>query len=95
VAWDEVSFEKLEELSPMSWLDGSEVPFLLIHDTKNTTLPSSMSQKFAEALEEVGVKAEVLLVEADHIFLLMPLTNPPNSQSLEAIDLFLKEISSR
>jgi len=94
-AWDEVPLERLEEMSPMSWVGGSEAPFLLIHGTLDTTLPSSMSTNFAEALDDVGVQVEVLLVEDDHRFLLKPLTNPANSQSLKAIEAFLRTVIGR
>jgi hypothetical protein len=51
-----------------------------------------MAEEFATALEEAGVDVELLLLEADHAFLLRPLSSPENVQSLEAIDAFLSAL---
>jgi dipeptidyl aminopeptidase/acylaminoacyl peptidase len=53
------------------------------------TVPSQMSEEFAAALEKAGVDVELLLLEADHAFILQPLSSPANSRSLEAIEAFL------
>jgi len=90
--WNEVPLERLEEMSPMSWVDGSEAPFLLIHGTRDTALPITISTDFAEVLEDAGVKVEVLLVEAEHGFIVEPLTNRTNSQSLKVIEAFLETV---
>ena len=84
--------EKLAEMSPMSWVDGSEPPFLLIHGTSDTAVPSWMAEEFATALEEAGVDVALLLLEADHAFLLRPLSSPENVQALEAVDAFLSAL---
>lgn len=87
--YSDIPVETLAEMSPKSWVDGSEPPFLLIHGVLDIAIPSWMSEDFATTLEEAGVKAEVLLVEAGHAFLLQPPSSPANRQSLEAIEAFL------
>jgi acetyl esterase/lipase len=80
--FSEIPSETLAEMSPMSWVDGSEPPFLLIHGTSDTAIPSWMSEKFAAELEDTGVDVELLLVDAKHAFILKPLSSPENVQSL-------------
>ena len=88
---EEISPEKLAEMSPISWVDGSEPPFLLIHGTRDTELPSSLSEAFATTLMEAGVEVELLLVDSEHGFMLHePITSPANEISLEAIEAFIK-----
>lgn len=90
--YGEIPPETLAEMSPMSWVDGSESPFLLIHGVSDNSIPSWMSENFATALEEAGVQVELLLLEeTGHAFLLQPLSSPANSQSLEAIEAFLEK----
>ena len=80
-------------MSPMSQVDGSEPPFLLIHGTSDTSIPSWMSEDFATALEEAGADVELLLLEEErHAFLIQPLSSPANVQSLEAIEAFLASL---
>jgi acetyl esterase/lipase len=93
--FSEIPPETLAEMSPMSWVDGSEPPFLLIHGVSDTAIPSWMSEDFATALEESGVEAELLLIEASHAFIIQPLSSPANRQSLEAIEAFLAALSDR
>jgi len=70
--YSEIPLETLAKMSPMSWVDGSEPPFLLIHGVLDTEIPSWMSEDFATVLEEAGVKVELLLLEAGHAFILQP-----------------------
>jgi len=92
---EEISPEKLAVMSPITWVDGSEPPFLLIHGTKDTELPSSMSEAFATTLSEAGVEVELLLVDFEHRFIEEPLANPANVISLEAIDAFLTKVTNK
>jgi acetyl esterase/lipase len=93
--YSEIPPETLAEMSPMSWVDGSEPPFLLIHGTSDTSIPSWMSEKFAAELDDTGVDVELLLVDAEHAFILKPLSNPENVQSLAAIEAFLSARSEQ
>lgn len=86
--YDELSPDELAEMSPMSWVDGTEPPFLVIHGTRDTTIPTLMSERFVAALDEAGVPAELLLVDSGHGFENYPLTFPEQIESLAAIDQF-------
>jgi acetyl esterase/lipase len=85
--------ELLTEASPMSWVDGSEPPFLLIHGLSDTYFPASMSEDFAPALEEVDAEVELLLIEGfqgSHGFITdQSLSSSGNVQTQEAIEAFL------
>jgi acetyl esterase/lipase len=82
--------ELLAEMSPMSWVDGSEPPFLLIHGLSDTLVPAWMAEDFASALEEAGVEVELLLLQDYHgFFTEQSLSAPVNVKSLEAIEAFL------
>jgi len=93
--FSEISPETLAEMSPMSWVNGSEPPFLLIHGTSDTEIPSWMSEKFATELADAGVDVELLLIDAGHAFELKPLSSPEMQQSLEAIEAFLLTLSEQ
>jgi acetyl esterase/lipase len=88
--YSEIPVERLAEMSPISYVDGSEPPFLLIHGTADTSIQSWLSEAFAALLREVGVVVELLLLEdVGHAFELEPLTKPSIAQSLEAVEGFL------
>ncbi len=90
--FSDIPAELLTEMSPISWVNGSEPPFLLIHGLSDTYLPASVSEDFALALEEVGAEVELLLIEGlrgSHGFITsQSLSSPGNVQSLEAIETF-------
>ena len=46
---------------PLSWVDGSESPFLIIHGDDDQYVPSVESEDFAAILQDAGVDAELLL----------------------------------
>jgi acetyl esterase/lipase len=88
--YDELPLSRLEEMSPVSQIDGAEPPFLLLHGTADTAVPSVESEQFAAALEQAGVDVElVLLPGVGHAFELESLTSDALAQSLEEIETFL------
>jgi acetyl esterase/lipase len=89
----EVSLERLEEMSPKSWIDGSEPPFMVVHGTRDRLLASWLSEEFAAALEAAGVQVTLLLIEAQHGFAVQPDFSPPQIEALTAIDAFLGSYS--
>jgi acetyl esterase/lipase len=91
----DISAEKLAEMSPQSWVDGSEAPFLIIHGTQDASIPSEMAEEFATVLEDAGVEVELLLLEANHAFLLLPLSASENVQSLQAMEAFLSKLPAQ
>jgi acetyl esterase/lipase len=85
--------ELLTEASPISWVDGSEPPFLVVHDLSDTLLLSWTAEDFASKLEEAGVETELLLVEAEHGYVTDdPLWSDANLQTQEAVAAFLKAV---
>ena len=90
--YSEIPPETLAEMSPMSWVDGSEPPFLILHGTSDTKVPSKMSEDFAAVLEDAGVEVELVLLDAKHAFIGQSLSSPANVQSLLALDTFLSEL---
>lgn len=90
-AVDELSQEQLAEMSPMSWIDGGEPPFLVIHGTEDREIKSWVSNDFVDTLEAAGVDAALFLVEEDHAFFLNR-SNPNVAASLEEIDEFLVDL---
>jgi acetyl esterase/lipase len=91
--YEDLTTERLQEMSPMKQIDGSEPPFLLLHGLADTSIPSVMSERFANALMESGVEVELVLIEgAGHAFELSSLTSDPLAFSLDKIDAFLDRI---
>ncbi len=88
--YEDIPAERLEEMSPIKQIDGSEPPFIILHGTADTVNPIVMSERFAEALEQAGVYVElVLLPDVGHAFDLKPLTGPEMTLALAAIHEFL------
>jgi dipeptidyl aminopeptidase/acylaminoacyl peptidase len=74
-------------------IDGSEPPFILIHGTADDSIPSVMSERFAESLVQTGVDVElVLLPDVGHAFELKPLTGAEMTLSLSKIEAFLGRV---
>ena len=91
--YDDIPAEKLEEMSPIKHIDGSEPPFIILHGTADTTIPSVMSERFAEALAQAGVDVElVLLPGVGHAFELTPLTGKEMTLSLSRVEAFLDRV---
>jgi acetyl esterase/lipase len=88
---NELQPEQLKEMSPMSWIDGGEPPFLVIHGLEDEVIASWVSENFANALKAAGGDASVLLVEDTHAFLL-DRSSQTVLVSLEEIDGFMRNL---
>jgi acetyl esterase/lipase len=89
-AYEDIPAERIEEMSPIAQIDGSEPPFIILHGTADKSIPSVKSERFATALDLAGVDVElVLLPEVGHAFELKPLTGPEMTLALNAVDEFL------
>lgn len=87
---DEIPSAQLEEMSPIMHIDGSEPPFIILHGTADESIPSVMSERFADTLEQAGVDVElVLLPDVGHAFELRSLTGTEMTLSLNKIETFL------
>ncbi len=72
------------EASPISWVDGSEVPFLILHGAEDNNISPAQSLSFAEALEAAGSEVELLIVPgADHRQIVS------SEESIQAVDAFI------
>ncbi len=88
--FDKVPAETLAEMSPLSWVEGSEPSFLIIHGTNDPTIPSWDSENFASALEDSGATVELLLVDAGHAFFVgARVIRSVYEVSLEAVEVWL------
>jgi acetyl esterase/lipase len=78
------------QASPLSWIDGSEPPFLIIHGEADRSIPIEQSQTFTAALQAAGVPTELMLIaEANHFEII-------NSQvTLEAALEFLDGLANQ
>ncbi|HOU12827.1 MAG TPA: alpha/beta hydrolase [Anaerolineae bacterium] len=87
----EASAEFLAEVSPISWVNGNEPPFLIVHGLQDNYISSKMADDFAAKLEEAGGNVELLLLEIGQhgFFTDFPLSSPTNVQTREAITTFL------
>ena len=75
------------EASPITWLDGSEPPFLLIHGGADRNIPPEFSSSFADALKAVGVDTTLALIpDANHSKVIL------GGTSFDAVDAFLESI---
>jgi acetyl esterase/lipase len=56
--------------SPIRHVDRSDPPFLLVHGTRDRTVPPAQSKDFYAKLQASGVKSELLMIEdVDHSFI--------------------------
>jgi len=76
--------------SASTWVDGSEPPFLIIHGEGDHSIPPDQSRSFADLLENSGVEVELILVPGASHTQIAGL-----AQSLETVELFLKNLIKR
>lgn len=59
--------------SPVTYVDKSDPPILIMHGTADKTVPVEQSKQFAAKLKEAGARHELVIVEgAPHTFHLQP-----------------------
>jgi len=76
------------EASAITWVDGSEPPFLFIHGTADSAIDPIESTNLAAALDKMGVHAQVKLIpDAEHLAIVR------NQQALDAVDAFLAALA--
>ncbi len=76
-------------LPPLTWLDGSEKPFLLIHGAMDNQVPVGVSGYLAAELEAAGVPVKLLIMpEVGHFF---PLYGEGRDRAWQEVDNFLDE----
>ena len=74
------------EASPISWVDGSEPPFLIVHGSADVMVRPIQSERSATILRTAGADVEYDAVTgADHYTILSPAT-------FELVDRFLRRI---
>ncbi len=78
------------EASAITWLDGSEPPFLLIHGAGDASILPAQSEDFAAALETLGIEVQLLLIPgADHMMIIKDET------ATQALVTFLEQHSGQ
>jgi acetyl esterase/lipase len=91
--YEDISHEKLEEMSPIKQIDGSEPPFIILHGTADTSIPSVMSERFAGALKQAGVDVELyLLPDVGHAFELTSLNGEELTFSFSKVEAFFGRV---
>jgi len=55
--------DKARAASPVTYVDGNEPPYLILHGTKDNTVPYTQAEIMAEALEEAGCDVTFIPIE--------------------------------
>lgn len=83
--------ELLRKASPVTYASKDDPPTLILHGTKDTTVPIAQSELLAEALKKAGVEHELVVVEgAPHSFHLQPKEQDLRPKVLGFFDRHLK-----
>jgi acetyl esterase/lipase len=68
-----ISGDQDEKSSVLKFLDKNDPPFLILHGTKDLTVPPATSEKLHEALKTAGISSELIMIPgAPHTFDLQP-----------------------
>jgi len=75
-----------EEASPITWVDGSEPPFLVVHGTDDVMVLPRQSERSVSLLRDAGVDVELVLIPGvDH-------TRVLGEETYEAVDAFIARL---
>lgn len=80
--------EVWQEASPVSWVDGDDPPFLLIHGGEDQSIPPSQSEEFARILSDAGIPTELMIVPGGTH---MQVKGSP--ESMDAVERFISEVA--
>jgi dipeptidyl aminopeptidase/acylaminoacyl peptidase len=76
--------ERYRDASPLSWIDGRTVPFLVVHGAQDDVVPIDQSRRLVAALRAAGVEVQyVELDDAGHDDLVWARVGPPTLAFLE------------
>jgi alpha-L-fucosidase 2 len=62
--YDEASYAKLKEISPIYAVHKGMPPFLAIHGTRDDQVPYEQSPMLCDAMRKVGARCDIITVEA-------------------------------
>ncbi len=82
--------EKFKQASPMTYVDATDAPHAFLHGTADVTVPIKQSVDMMEALQEVGVRAELYEAEGEgHGFFN---AGPEYEKTLKRMEKFLNDV---
>jgi predicted esterase len=82
--------EKWVEASAISWIDGDEPPFLLVHGLNDANVDAHQSEIFAATLVEAGVTVETVYInDMGHR------ESTSSSEMLQAVEAFFVRLAGR
>jgi acetyl esterase/lipase len=88
--------ERWTEASPLTFIDGSEPPFLIIHGLWDVRVPVSESERLAESLQAAGVQVETLyLPQTDHGFVVVSPASEASLQSYRVVESFIDTLAGK
>lgn len=88
--------ELYERASPVTHVSAGDAPLLIVHGTKDDTVPLAQSEALAAACRKAGVEHELVVVEgAPHTFHLMPKQRDLRPVVLSFLDRHLKNPGGR
>ncbi|MEY4386523.1 MAG: hypothetical protein RLY20_1806 [Verrucomicrobiota bacterium] len=83
--------EQYEKASPVNYASAGDAPMLVVHGTKDETVPLSQSESLVAALKKAGVECEFIVVtNAAHTFNLTPPQQDLRAPVIAFLDKHLK-----
>jgi acetyl esterase/lipase len=88
--------ELYEKASPVNYASAGDSPILVVHGTKDATVPLSQSEALVAAMKQAGVEHEFIVVtNAPHTFNLMPTQKDLRPEVFGFLDKHLKSDQPR